>query len=91
VRPGIVPAAVLRRFELEYEFLGRLHHPGIAQIFTSRPSSCHGRDRPRPMPPAPSAPMISYGPTLVPIVRLILTPRAKWRKSPPRQHASADP
>jgi tetratricopeptide (TPR) repeat protein len=33
VRPGIVPAAVLRRFELEYEFLGRLHHPGVAQIY----------------------------------------------------------
>jgi serine/threonine protein kinase len=33
VRPGMVPAAVLRRFELEYEFLGRLHHPGIAQIY----------------------------------------------------------
>jgi tetratricopeptide (TPR) repeat protein len=33
VRPGIVPAAVLRRFELESEFLGRLHHPGIAQIY----------------------------------------------------------
>jgi eukaryotic-like serine/threonine-protein kinase len=33
VRPGLVPAGVLRRFELEYEFLGRLHHPGIAQIY----------------------------------------------------------
>ncbi|HEX2446101.1 MAG TPA: serine/threonine-protein kinase [Vicinamibacterales bacterium] len=33
VRPGMVPAAVLRRFELEYELLGRLHHPGIAQIY----------------------------------------------------------
>ena len=33
VRPGMVPADVLRRFELEYEFLGRLHHPGIAQIY----------------------------------------------------------
>ncbi len=32
VRPGAVPAAVLRRFELEYELLGRLQHPGIAQI-----------------------------------------------------------
>jgi tetratricopeptide (TPR) repeat protein len=32
VRPGAVPASVLRRFELEYEFLGRLQHPGIAQI-----------------------------------------------------------
>jgi eukaryotic-like serine/threonine-protein kinase len=33
VRPGLVPAEVLRRFEREYEFLGRLHHPGIAQIY----------------------------------------------------------
>jgi tetratricopeptide (TPR) repeat protein len=33
VRPGMVPAPVLRRFELEYELLGRLHHPGIAQIY----------------------------------------------------------
>lgn len=33
VRPGIVPGDVLRRFELEYEFLGRLQHPGIAQIY----------------------------------------------------------
>jgi tetratricopeptide (TPR) repeat protein/predicted Ser/Thr protein kinase len=33
VRPGMVPPAVLRRFEQEYEFLGRLHHPGIAQIY----------------------------------------------------------
>jgi serine/threonine protein kinase len=33
VRPGMVPASVLRRFELEYEILGRLHHPGIAQIY----------------------------------------------------------
>jgi tetratricopeptide (TPR) repeat protein len=33
VRPGVVPEAVLRRFEREYEFLGRLQHPGIAQIY----------------------------------------------------------
>jgi tetratricopeptide (TPR) repeat protein len=33
VRPGLVPAEGLRRFELEYEFLGRLQHPGIAQIY----------------------------------------------------------
>src|SRR5918993_1698183 len=33
VKPGIVPQSVLRRFELEYEFLGRLQHPGIAQIY----------------------------------------------------------
>ncbi len=33
VRPGMVPAPMLRRFELEYQFLGRLQHPGIAQIY----------------------------------------------------------
>lgn len=33
VRPGAVSAAVLRRFELESEVLGRLQHPGIAQIY----------------------------------------------------------
>jgi tetratricopeptide (TPR) repeat protein len=33
VRPGLVPATVIRRFEREYEFLGRLQHPGIAQIY----------------------------------------------------------
>jgi tetratricopeptide (TPR) repeat protein len=33
VRPGMVPESALRRFELEYEFLGRLQHPGIAQIY----------------------------------------------------------
>lgn len=33
MRPGIVPADVIRRFEREGEFLGRLHHPGIAQIY----------------------------------------------------------
>jgi eukaryotic-like serine/threonine-protein kinase len=33
VRPGLVPPAVLRRFELESELLGRLQHPGIAQVY----------------------------------------------------------
>lgn len=33
MRPGIVPADVIRRFEREGEFLGRLHHSGIAQIY----------------------------------------------------------
>jgi len=33
VRPGLVAAAALRRFEREYELLGRLQHPGIAQIY----------------------------------------------------------
>ena len=33
IRPGMVPADVLRRFEHEAEVLGRLQHPGIAQIY----------------------------------------------------------
>jgi eukaryotic-like serine/threonine-protein kinase len=33
IRPGIATPAMLRRFEHEYEFLGRLQHPGIAQIY----------------------------------------------------------
>ena len=33
IRPGVATAAMLRRFEHEYEFLGRLQHPGIAQIY----------------------------------------------------------
>jgi len=33
MRPGIVPADIIRRFEREGEFLGRLHHPGIAQVY----------------------------------------------------------
>ena len=33
IRPGIATPSMLRRFEHEYEFLGRLQHPGIAQIY----------------------------------------------------------
>ena len=33
IRPGVSTAALLRRFEHEYEFLGRLQHEGIAQIY----------------------------------------------------------
>src|SRR4029453_8476116 len=33
IRPGQTSADVLRRFELEAEALGRLQHPGIAQIY----------------------------------------------------------
>ena len=33
VRPGFAAPARLRRFEHEAEFLGRLQHPGIAQIY----------------------------------------------------------
>src|SRR5688572_17618698 len=33
IRPGVATPTMLRRFEHEYEFLGRLQHPGIAQIY----------------------------------------------------------
>jgi WD40 repeat protein len=33
IRPGIAGKATLRRFERETQALGRLHHPGIAQIY----------------------------------------------------------
>jgi tetratricopeptide (TPR) repeat protein len=33
LRPGLITPAMLRRFEHEYEFLGRLQHPGIAQVY----------------------------------------------------------
>ncbi|MCZ6836874.1 MAG: serine/threonine-protein kinase, partial [Planctomycetota bacterium] len=33
IRPGIISRQSLRRFEFEHETLGRLHHPGIAQIY----------------------------------------------------------
>ena len=33
IRPGFVSEGMLRRFEHEAEVLGRLQHPGIAQIF----------------------------------------------------------
>ena len=34
VRPGLASSSLLKRFEYEAEVLGRLHHPGIAQIFS---------------------------------------------------------
>lgn len=33
LRPGFATRNVLKRFEYEAQILGRLHHPGIAQIF----------------------------------------------------------
>lgn len=33
MRPMVLGAAALRRFEYESEFLGRLHHSGIAQVY----------------------------------------------------------
>ena len=33
IRPGLVSPALLKRFAQEVQILGRLHHPGIAQIY----------------------------------------------------------
>jgi WD40 repeat protein/predicted Ser/Thr protein kinase len=33
IRPGLLSPALLKRFEQEVEILGRLRHPGIAQIY----------------------------------------------------------
>jgi WD40 repeat protein len=33
IRPGLLSPALLRRFAAEAQILGRLHHPGIAQIY----------------------------------------------------------
>src|SRR5258707_15164242 len=33
IKPGYANAEMTRRFELESQALGRLHHPGIAQIY----------------------------------------------------------
>ncbi|MBL1216709.1 MAG: hypothetical protein D8M59_04360 [Planctomycetes bacterium] len=33
VRPGLMTRQMLRRFDYETQVLGRLHHPGIAQIY----------------------------------------------------------
>jgi WD40 repeat protein/predicted Ser/Thr protein kinase len=35
IRPGLASPALLRRFAREAHVLGRLHHPGIAQVFAA--------------------------------------------------------
>ena len=37
LRQELLASAVQRRFEIEAELLGRLHHPGIAQIYAADP------------------------------------------------------
>src|SRR5262245_2558940 len=39
IRPGLTSRQVLRRFEREAHILGRLQHPGIAQVFEAGASS----------------------------------------------------
>jgi serine/threonine protein kinase len=35
IRPGFAGPTLVRRFEREAEILGRLQHPGIAQIYSA--------------------------------------------------------
>ena len=39
IRSGAVSQQMLKRFELESEVLGRLHHPGIAQVYEASTTS----------------------------------------------------
>ncbi len=45
VRTGFDSRAVLRRFEQEAHILGRLHHPGIAQIYEAGASDAQSGDQ----------------------------------------------
>lgn len=44
LRPGVISAQAMRRFELEAQVLGQLHHPGIAHIYEARTAGA-GPDR----------------------------------------------
>ena len=46
IRPDVSSPDVLRRFDLEATMLGRLQHPGIAQIFEAGFQAINGRDVP---------------------------------------------
>ncbi len=46
VRPGLISPRLLRRFELEAQVLGRLKHPGIAQIYEAGTTEVGGVSQP---------------------------------------------
>lgn len=46
IKPGYVSAGMLRRFEHETQVLGRLQHPGIAQIFEAGTADSGGGAQP---------------------------------------------
>lgn len=48
IRTGLVSTATLKRFQHETEVLGRLQHPGIAQIFAAGSSADGSDDASRP-------------------------------------------
>lgn len=48
IRRGLATPSLLRRFEHEAEILGRLHHPGIAQIYEAGMAAAAPGEIPRP-------------------------------------------
>lgn len=46
IRAGVLSARTLRRFEHEAQILGRLQHPGIAQIFEAGTARVQGQTQP---------------------------------------------
>jgi serine/threonine protein kinase len=46
IRPGALTSGLLRRFKLEAEVLGRLQHPGIAQIYEAGEITTDGGPQP---------------------------------------------
>lgn len=46
IRPGLMTPAMLRRFEIEAQTLGRLQHPGIAQVFEAGTIDSSGLPQP---------------------------------------------
>ncbi len=48
VRTGMMSAAMLKRFELESQVLGRLQHPGIAQVFEAGVAKVGPQNTPTP-------------------------------------------
>lgn len=46
IRPGFVTPSIIRRFEREADALGRLKHPGIAQVYEARIADINGRRTP---------------------------------------------
>lgn len=51
IKPGMAGRSMLRRFEYEAHILGRLHHPGIAQIYEAGTAPVVYEDDPAGAPP----------------------------------------
>ncbi|MDX2132702.1 MAG: protein kinase [Planctomycetota bacterium] len=74
VRRGYAGPSLLRRFEHEAEMLGRLHHPGIAQIFEAGSASV---DADKPAQPYIAMELVRGQSLTEHCARLDLTPRER--------------